>query len=70
MGNRGKSSLDIKVNNIKKLIKRVKLGTISLKEAEINRRLDKLKAESAVGKIWAEDLHKDYINMVKTLNNY
>jgi hypothetical protein len=63
-----RTSIEIKVNNIKKLINRVKLGKITLKEAEINRRLEKLETESDVGKIWVEDLRKDYINMVKNLN--
>lgn len=62
------SSVELKVRNIKKLMKQVKSGTISLKDAEINRRLDILKRESDVGVIWAEDLGKEYINMVKTLN--
>jgi hypothetical protein len=62
------TSVELKVRNIKKLIKQVKSGKISLKEAGINARLEKLSKEGDSGAIWAEDLQKDYINMVKNLN--
>lgn len=68
MSFRPRTSVEIKKFNIIKLMKQVKTGKMTLKEAEINRRLEKLRQESDVGAIWAEDLEKEYIEMVKNLN--
>lgn len=68
MSFKARTSIELKVQNINKLIKRVSRREITPREAEINRRLEKLKAESDVGVIWAEDLGKKYISVVKNLN--
>lgn len=68
MYKRGMSSIELKKFNIKKLMKKVKSGKMSLKEAGINGRLEKLRAEGGSGVIWADDLEREYIDMVKNLN--
>lgn len=68
MYTRNMTSVELKRFNIQKLMKQVKSGKKTLKEAEINRRLDVLEAASDVGKMWAEDLRKKYIQLVKDMN--
>ena len=68
MYTRGMSSVELKKFNIIKLMKEVKSGKITLKEAKINDRLAKLRKEGESGAIWADDLQKKSINMVKNLN--
>ncbi len=64
-----RTSIELKIFNINKLLKQVEMGRITLQEAQINRRIRKLRDESEIGAMWADDLDRKYIEMVKKMNN-
>jgi hypothetical protein len=65
MAHKPRTIIEIRVHRIKKLLKQVESGKITLKEAQINEKLEKLKP---VSELWHDELKAKYINMVKNLN--
>lgn len=64
-----RTSIELKIFNINKLLRQAEMGRITLQEAQINRRIRKLRDESEIGAMWADDLDRKYIEMVKKMNN-
>lgn len=63
------SAVDIKVSNIKKLMRLIKTGKKTVQDAGINRRLDILSRENKRGEMWAADLRREYASLVKEINS-